>query len=78
MAKALFEFRCMTCGETHERYIRATELESECPSCSHVAIKAIGAPRHLKVDGFPAGIMGDRWAKTREDNSKRKWANNGT
>ena len=69
--KAIFEFKCENCGETHERFVYSELKESIC-GCGKMANKIISYPAYFKVDGFRAGINGDKWAKTREDNARRK------
>lgn len=69
--KAMFDFYCEHCGNRHERYVYA-ELEASLCGCGKMAKKALSAPSYFKIDGFRSEINGDKWAKTREDNAKRK------
>lgn len=63
--KAMFDFHCDKCGETHERFVYA-ELEESLCGCGEMAKKALSAPSYFKIDGFRTEINGDQWAKNRE------------
>lgn len=68
--KAMFDFFCEGCGETHERFVYP-ELEESLCGCGKMAKKALSAPSMLKIDGFRSDLMSDKWAKTRV--KRNKW-----
>jgi hypothetical protein len=73
--RGTFDFKCAN-GHVYEDFIDVDVQIIQCPYCSEMSEKQLSAPRLLRKDGFPIDIDGDRWAKTREKNSKRFRENN--
>jgi putative FmdB family regulatory protein len=74
--KALYDFHCEKCGETHERFTYM-ELEESACSCGNMAKKAITAPSFVRIGKWRSDIDSMQWAKTREKHSKKVAENEG-
>lgn len=74
--KALFDFICKQ-GTVTERYIDNSIEQVDCDCCGDKAKKVTSPPSYFKIDGFRADINTEKWAKAREQNSKRVRANEG-
>jgi len=70
MPRAIFEFKCDSCGETHERYAPSDLQESFC-LCGKMAKKIISAPAYFKNGKFRSDIDSDSWAIKREQKARR-------
>lgn len=74
--KQLNDYKC-SCGKVQERFIDNSIKEVDC-ECGLKATKTLDLSSVLfRVDGFPAGINGDAWARTREKNHVRNREQNG-
>lgn len=67
--RAMYDYVCPICGP-FERYTYYEDTPVQC-DCGMVVHRVLSAARFIKVDGFPSGINGDQWAKTREQNARR-------
>lgn len=68
----LYDFKCDKCNIVFEHFTHSYDTTGVTCDCGGLAKKQISAPRVLKIDGFPANIKEDSWAKTREKNHKKQ------
>lgn len=73
--KALFDYKCED-GHITEHWINPEMVEIPC-SCGKMSYKQLSAPSYFKEGKFRMDINSDKWAKTREDNYRRKKQQNG-
>jgi len=74
--KVMNDYKC-ECGKVQERFLDSSTKEVDC-ECGKKAVKMLDMSSvQFRVDGMPAGINGDAWARTREKNFIRNKEQNG-
>jgi hypothetical protein len=66
-----FDFKCHTCGNEYEGFVKPDVLEEPCIQCGQQATRLISAPR-TELPGTDPDFPGayDAWAKKHEQKRK--------
>lgn len=70
--RVLNDFRCGSCGHTHEEYLDNGITECSCPECGETSTRVLRPPK-FHLDGTDPGFPGawEKWAKDKERRVKR-------
>lgn len=77
-----FDFRCLSCGEVTEEFVKPDVLETTCPICNCPTRRKVSAPT-IALSGTDPAFPGayDKWERTQKqkrETEKKHYDNHGT